>query len=152
MPYPPCILIVDDDRATLLAMSEALRLKLGTLSIDTAGSAAMAVTLLERSLYDLVICDVRMPNGDGLLVLKQARRLQPQCPVALMTAGGSDAEHLAMLQGAYAFIEKPIDLDRFITMVQVALHAPHGNATPQTGKGKRPTGPSLKRARRSTAF
>jgi DNA-binding NtrC family response regulator len=114
-------LIVDDDRAGCEALADALRTRLAGVLVDTCESAQAAEILLESTHYDLVVCDVLMPGTDGLTVLRESRRLRPNMPIILITAGGVDREEAALYAGAYAFVEKPIDLDRFISIVNAAL-------------------------------
>jgi two-component system, NtrC family, C4-dicarboxylate transport response regulator DctD len=117
----PQILLVDDDPATLLALPETLRLRLGSVVTDTANSADSAVKLLSSTSYDVIVSDIVMPGADGMTVLKEARRLHPDVRVILMTGQGSAQEEAALYGGAYAFLEKPLDVDRFISVVRAAL-------------------------------
>jgi DNA-binding NtrC family response regulator len=113
--------LVDDDRATLRALSETLRLRLGDVGTDMATSAASALRLLNSTRYDVIVSDVIMPGADGMTVLKELQRLHPDVPVILMTGRGLEREEPALYGGAYAFLEKPLDVDRFISVVRAAL-------------------------------
>jgi DNA-binding NtrC family response regulator len=117
----PQILLVDDDPATLLALPETLRLRLGNVVTDTANSADSAVKLLSSTSYDVIVSDIIMPGADGMTVLKEAQRLHPGARVILMTGRGSVREEAALYGGAYAFLEKPLDVDQFISVVRAAL-------------------------------
>jgi DNA-binding NtrC family response regulator len=117
---PARILLVDDDAATVLAISEALRDRLRDIVLVTATSAETAIPLLSES-CDVVICDVLMPGSSGLAVLKEVRRVTPSTPVILMTAGAFDKEESALFGGAYAFIEKPIGVDHLVSVIKAAL-------------------------------
>jgi DNA-binding NtrC family response regulator len=114
-------LIVDDDQPGREALAEATRSRLVDCVVDTAESAETAAELLKGTPYDLLVCDVLMPGADGLMVLRESRRLYPNIPIILITAGGVDREEAALYAGAYAFIEKPINLDRFLSVVTAAL-------------------------------
>jgi DNA-binding NtrC family response regulator len=114
-------LIVDDDEPGREALAAAVRDQLPETAVDTAESAESAGRLLESNSYDLLVCDVLMPEADGLTVLRESRRRYPNMPIILITAGGVDREEAALYAGAYAFIEKPIDLQRFIGAVNAAL-------------------------------
>jgi DNA-binding NtrC family response regulator len=117
---PARILLVDDDAATVLAVSEALRDRLSDVAVVTATSAETAIPLLSES-CDIVICDILMPGSSGLAVLKEARRVTPSTPVILMTAGAFDKEEAALFGGAYAFIEKPVGVDHLVSVIKAAL-------------------------------
>jgi DNA-binding NtrC family response regulator len=117
----PRILLVDDDPATVLALSETLRQGLGEVIIDPGNYAPAAIRLLSSTTYNLIISDVVMPSADGLAVLQAAQWLQPQVPVILVTGIDMEREEAALYGGAYAFLEKPLDVDRFISVVRAAL-------------------------------
>lgn len=117
----PHILIVDDEPASLLALSEALRHRLPQVVVDTATTAAPALTLIADTDYDVIICDVIMPGMDGIALLKEAQRRRPETVVVMVTAGGSEREHQALYHGAYAFIEKPLEIDRLTSVIGLAL-------------------------------
>ena len=115
------ILIIDDDHAGLLALSEALRIRLDNITVHTASTAENGLSRLETVEYDLVICDVRLPGMDGLSVLKEVQARRPDTPVVIVTAGALEREEQALYGGAYAFIEKPLQISHFISVVEHAL-------------------------------
>ena len=118
----PRILFVDDERE--IVSSFARYFKHRGLEPHGAYGVAEAVALLEAGAagtgptFDLVCTDLRMPDGDGLDVLRAVRRLFPNCPVLVLTAYGSVATSVeAMRRGALTMLEKPIpvaDLEREI--------------------------------------
>jgi DNA-binding NtrC family response regulator len=116
----PRLLVVDDDQATLLALSEALRLRLGNVTIETATSSECAIAKMSCDPYDLVICDIVMPGTDGLAFLKESRRLYPETPVILVT-GRPGFEEATQFSGAFAFFEKPLEIRGFVDVVRGAL-------------------------------
>jgi DNA-binding NtrC family response regulator len=116
----PRLLVVDDDQATLLALSEALRLRLGNVAIETATSSECAIAKMSCDPYDLVICDIVMPGTDGLVFLKESRRLYPETPVILVT-GRPGSEEATQFSGAFAFFEKPLEIRGFVDVVRAAL-------------------------------
>lgn len=117
----PRILLVEDDPATLLALSATLRQGLGEVIIDPGRYAPAAIRSLSSTTYNVIISDVVMPSADGLAVLQAAQWLQPQVPVILVTGVDREREEAALYGGAYAFLEKPLDVDRFISVVRAAL-------------------------------
>jgi DNA-binding NtrC family response regulator len=117
----PTILLIDDDPASLLALSEALRLRLGEVTVHTVDSAEDGLSLMSSTDYDVIISDVVMPSMNGLAFLKEARRRQPAVQVILITAGDIQLEQEALALGAHTFVAKPLDVDRFIPVVAGAL-------------------------------
>lgn len=85
---PARILLVDDDPALLMALSDALSFWLEPVVIDTCQSSYEALRSLQASpyRYQLIATDVRMPEIDGLTLVRQARRLCPHVPIVLMSA------------------------------------------------------------------
>lgn len=111
------ILVVDDESAQRLIVSEILRDE--GHEVESAASGRQAVALLERSDFDLVVTDLMMADGDGLHVLKEGRRLQPELTVLLMTAFGTVSTAVeAMKSGAWDFLQKPFQKDELIERVR----------------------------------
>jgi DNA-binding NtrC family response regulator len=117
----PYILIVDDDPRELFTLSEVLRLRLHHARIEALTSPQAALALLPASDYDLIISDVIMPSMDGLTFLKQALTVRPDAVVVLVTAGAVEAEAEALVRGAFGFVTRPLDLNRFFAVVAQAL-------------------------------
>ncbi|MGH7176979.1 MAG: sigma-54-dependent transcriptional regulator [Tepidisphaeraceae bacterium] len=114
------ILVVDDEKEHAQVMCEALS-RLGH-KCDPAFSLAEAVTRLERQPYDVVVTDMVMEGRqDGLDILRRAKQFNPPPPVVLVTAH-SDIPTCkqALSEGAYDYIEKPLDLDHFRVQVNRA--------------------------------
>ena len=105
------VLVVDDEPDHAEVMAEALK-RLGHVCTLTH-SAAQAAEELQHGQFDLIVTDLVMESEhDGLDVLAQARRTQPNAEVIMVTAHGDiPTTKLAIRGGAFDFIEKPIDLD-----------------------------------------
>jgi len=100
------ILIVDDDAG--LRKSLGLLLSADGHSVVADDRAAAALERLAREAFDLVLCDVRMPEMDGLAFLRTYRERGGNALVIMMSAyGGEDAAIAAMQEGAYDYIPKP---------------------------------------------
>src|SRR5204863_888026 len=81
-----------------------------------------AVGALQTRSPALVLSDLRLPDGDGLGVLRAAKDLDPELPVIVMTAYGSIQDAVAaMKEGALDFLAKPVDPDHLLLMVERAL-------------------------------
>jgi DNA-binding NtrC family response regulator len=117
---PARILLIDDDTAGLLALSQALESRLDDVAIDRAQDSHAALDFLRDWDYGVVISDIRMPGMDGLALLNQVRERWPDVPVILMTAMGWSPEAQALHDGAFAFLEKPIDVERLVALIQAA--------------------------------
>src|SRR5437899_5229273 len=118
------VLIVDDDSALLEALPQALRLRMSGVTVDTADSAATALDRIAAHDYDAIVTDIKMPGMDGLALLAEIRRHQPDTPVLMITGHGEDALAIqALRSGAYDFIQKPIDRDYFVASLHRAIRA-----------------------------
>src|SRR5919204_3014632 len=116
------ILVVDDDLALLEALPRALRLRLDGVEIDTVDNAPDALARIERTDYDAIVSDIKMPGMDGLAVLGEIRRLRPKTPTLLITGHGEhDLAVQALRGGAYDFVQKPIDRDYFVASLDRAI-------------------------------
>lgn len=114
------ILVVDDEREHAQVMCEALT-RLGH-KCDVAYDYADAAAHLNRKAYDVVVTDLVMGGKqDGMEVLRRARERQPAPVVVLVTAHADIPTcKAALAQGAYDYIEKPLDLDYFRAQVNRA--------------------------------
>jgi two-component system response regulator AtoC len=113
------VLVVDDE--DLVRWSLAERLEQEGCEVLTAGSLAEARARTEEGV-DLVLLDLRLPDGDGLDLLAELRRDDPDLPVVLMTAFSSVKGAVAAMKGgAFHYVAKPFDLDEVALVVQQAL-------------------------------
>jgi DNA-binding NtrC family response regulator len=118
----PRLLVIEDDPAGLMALAEALRTHFSDATVDTAASAESALLLIAATEYDAIVSDIKMPGMDGVALLKEIKAYRPETPVLLVTAHHNlDIEDHALRLGVFAFIEKPIDVDHFVTTVDRAV-------------------------------
>jgi DNA-binding NtrC family response regulator len=114
----PVLLV--EDKAELRAM---LRKALERVDyvVDEAPDGNAAIEKVRSRRYQLVLSDLKLPGSSGLDVLREARRVESTLPVILMTAYGSVEEAVtAMKEGAFDFIQKPVDLDHLNLLLQRA--------------------------------
>jgi DNA-binding NtrC family response regulator len=120
----PRVLIVDDDPALLQALPQALQLRMAEATVETADSAAVALERIAARDYDAIVTDIKMPGMDGLALLAEIRRRQPDTPILIITGHGEyDLSVRALRGGAYDFIQKPIDRDHFVATLYRAIRA-----------------------------
>ncbi len=115
------ILVVDDEPGIRSFLREALATE-GHV-VDEAKDVAGARDAVLKNAFDVVITDMRMPGGDGLQVLAQVKAEQPFAEVIVLTAHGTvDTAVAAMKQGAFDYLQKPLDSPAVLrTLVRRAL-------------------------------
>ena len=91
-------------------------------AVDTAEDGRQAQLKIKQRRYVLILTDLRLPKGSGLEVLSYSRELDDSIPVIVMTAYGTIEEAVsAMKNGAFDFIQKPLDLDHLRLLIERAL-------------------------------
>lgn len=119
------ILIIDDERAIRNTLKEILEFE--GYEIDLAENGRVGVEKAKGGGYDLIYSDVKMPEMDGLEVLETLQKEEAcECPI-VMISGHADVETAvtALKNGAYDFIEKPLDLNRLLVTTKNALEQKH---------------------------
>lgn len=118
---PKSILVVDDDPGVLKVVRRALE---GRYEVRTAEDGSTAVRLFCARRPDLVLLDVRFPDGDGLRILRELKTLDPNLSVVMLT-GDSHLETVAHAfdDGATAYLTKPFALEDVENLVDYALTA-----------------------------
>ncbi len=110
------ILVIEDDAEMRRLLREFIQEAGYEAHSVENGSAAFVRTARER--FDLILTDVRMPGLSGLEILPGLIKLQPQVPVIVITAFGSEEIHQrAIERGAQAYMEKPIYLEELKRLI-----------------------------------
>jgi DNA-binding NtrC family response regulator len=115
------LLLVDDDPADLLAISDGLIQRWEGLIAENVDSAEAALKLLATVDYDVVIADVRLPGMDGIRFAEEALRARPDTPILLITAAAKSQQEDGLRAGASAYLEKPLDLDILVLGIRQAI-------------------------------
>ncbi len=114
------ILVIDNEAR----MVDSLKTLLSLEGYDVTGEydAAKAIELIEKSDFDLIITDIKMPQYDGIAVLKKAHEKDPLMGVILITGYASleSAKH-AIEQGAFGYLTKPLELDELKLVVSQSI-------------------------------
>jgi len=121
------VLVVDDE-PDIRELLELTLAKMG-LGVDTAGSIAEAKERLRVARYQLCLTDMRLPDGEGLELVRHIAGLAGDLPVAVITAYGSAENAVAALKGgAFDYVSKPVGLEQLRTLVRSALSLPERDA------------------------
>lgn len=118
----PRVLLVDDDSQLRRMLARVLR-RAG-LEVVEAESGRQAIAALGAGSFDVVLSDVHMPDGDGIELIREVRRVDLDVPVILMTGQPDlDTAAQAIEYGAFRYLSKPIDTDQLRKTAQHAARA-----------------------------
>jgi DNA-binding NtrC family response regulator len=113
------ILLVDDEEDYIRTMAE--RLEMRDLGSDVALTGEEALAMLEEELPDVMVLDLKMPGIGGLEVLEAVKNKYPKVQVIILTGHGSDKEEaIALRLGAFAYFQKPVDIQDLMDEVRRA--------------------------------
>jgi Response regulator containing CheY-like receiver, AAA-type ATPase, and DNA-binding domains len=112
---------VDDHDATRETLTEVIR-DLGHI-VYAAATQQAAIRHIHERRFDLILTDLKLPDGSGLEVMRSARQEQPETPVVMIT-GHATIENAveATRMGAYEYLTKPVDLNRLRIVISNALY------------------------------
>ncbi len=110
---PLSVLVVDDEKT--LRTSLVMNLKLVGYNVTDIENPETALELIQDRVFDIVLCDLQMPEMDGLAFIEQCKATNPEIAIVLMTGYGShDIAVEALRIGAYDYLSKPFDQDELI--------------------------------------
>ncbi len=113
------ILIIDDEAAIRRILKEILEHE--KYQVDEAASAIEALPLVKENEYDAILCDIKMPQMDGIEFLEEAKKIS-DAPVIMISGHGTiDTAVEAIKKGAFDYISKPPDLNRLLITLRNAL-------------------------------
>ena len=116
------ILIIEDEESIRRVLNKVLIQENKTYNIFEAIDGVDGISKINSSKFDLILCDIKMPKKDGIEVLKHVLKECPNTPT-IMISGHGDLETAveSMRLGAFDYISKPPDLNRFLNSVRSAL-------------------------------
>ncbi len=129
---PPARVLVVDDEPDIRELLELTLLRMG-LGVEAVGTIGAAKAQLRDGRFDLCLTDMRLPDGEGLELVRHIAALPADVPVAVITAYGSAENAVAALKaGAFDYVSKPVGLEQVRALVRSALSLPErGDAVAQ---------------------
>lgn len=116
---PSKVLLVDDEREFVETLSE--RLVMRDMGSAVAYDGESALQLIEADEPEVMILDLRMPGIDGIEVLRRVKKTNPDIEVIILTGHGSDIDkETCMGLGAFAYLRKPVDIDKLSQTIKRA--------------------------------
>ncbi|MCT4645639.1 MAG: sigma-54 dependent transcriptional regulator [Carboxylicivirga sp.] len=114
------ILVIDDQRSIRNTLKDILEYE--NHSVDLAEDGEQGLEQFKANKYDVILCDIKMPNVDGMEVLDKIHEQNRDAPVIMISGHGNiDTAVEAIKKGAYDFIEKPLDLNRMLVTIRNAI-------------------------------
>lgn len=119
VPLPSKVLLVDDEREFVQTLSE--RLQMRDFSSAAVFDGEEALSIIDEDEPEVMVLDLKMPGVDGLEVLRRVKRDHPDVEVIVLTGHGSkEIEERCLEMGAFAYLEKPVDIDTLTYTMQEA--------------------------------
>ncbi|NBR73665.1 MAG: sigma-54-dependent Fis family transcriptional regulator, partial [Flavobacteriia bacterium] len=116
------ILLIEDEEPIRRVMKRILADENKDYTVEEAVDGKQGLAMIKAHNYDLILCDIKMPNKDGIEVLQAAKKAGKNIPFIMLTGHGNvETAVEAMKLGAYDFIPKPPDLNRLLTAVRHAV-------------------------------
>ncbi len=113
------ILVIDDERSIRNTLKDILGFE--GYSVEVAENGLKGIELVKISDFDIILCDIKMPEMDGIEVLEKILELKPETTVVMISGHGNiDTAVEAIKKGAYDFIVKPLDLNRLLITIRNA--------------------------------
>ncbi|GAB3092396.1 sigma-54-dependent Fis family transcriptional regulator [Aestuariicella hydrocarbonica] len=122
--------LIIDDEPDIRELLDITLSRMG-INVDCAANVQQGIDYLTQNTYHVCLTDLRLPDGDGIEVVRWIQKHQPELPVAVFTAHGNmDTAIMAMKAGAFDFISKPVELEHLRRLINTALRlAEESNST-----------------------
>jgi two-component system response regulator CpxR len=116
---PSKVLLIDDEREFVQTLSE--RLMMRDMGLAVAYDGESALNLIKEDEPEVIIVDLKMPGVDGFDVLRKVKETRPEIEVIILTGHGHEEDRkLCMDLGAFAYLQKPLDINVLSEMIQKA--------------------------------
>ncbi len=113
------ILVIDDERSIRNTLKDILGFE--GYGVEVTENGLLGLELIKNTDFDLVLCDIKMPQMDGLEVLEKILEIKPETTVVMISGHGNiDTAVEAIKKGAFDFIVKPLDLNRLLITIRNA--------------------------------
>ena len=113
------ILVVEDEKKVASFIQRGLEGE--GFSVDVAYDGESALALVNEDEPEVMIIDLKMPGIDGMEILKQVKATRPEIEVIVLTGHGSEADRKQCMQlGAFAYMQKPVDIDELSATLKKA--------------------------------
>jgi len=113
------ILVIDDERSIRNTLKDILGFE--GYNVEVAENGFLGLEMVKMTDFDIILCDIKMPEMDGIEVLEKILELKPQTTVVMISGHGNiDTAVEAIKKGAFDFIVKPLDLNRLLITIRNA--------------------------------
>jgi len=113
------ILVIDDEKSIRNTLKDILGFE--GYQVEIAENGIVGIEMVKSTDYDIILCDIKMPDMDGIEVLEQIMHLKPESTMVMISGHGTiDTAVEAIKKGAFDFIEKPLDLNRLLITLRNA--------------------------------
>jgi DNA-binding response OmpR family regulator len=114
------VLLVDDEKEYVTTLAERMHMR--GFEPEVAFSGEQALEILENSIPDIIVLDLKMPGIDGLEVLRRVKKSHPQIQVIILTGHGSERDEAAARRwGAFDHLQKPVDINDLVSVMERAF-------------------------------
>ena len=118
-------MVVDNDRDMCRVISDVL--KQAGIKVNIAYDGESALAKVKKQPYDLMLLDYKLPGISGLTVLEKTRQVRPNLKTIMISAFGDDSTRTRAKElGAYAFLDKPFNIEGLVKVVRKALNRKGG--------------------------
>ena len=113
------ILVIDDEKSIRNTLKDILGFE--GYHVEIAENGMIGIEMVRSVDYDIILCDIKMPDMDGIEVLEHIMHLKPESTIVMISGHGTiDTAVEAIKKGAFDFIEKPLDLNRLLITLRNA--------------------------------